>query len=243
MPHMSALYSAALRLTRNTADAEDLVQETYLRAYRGFGGFRDGTNVKAWLYKILSNTFISSYRARRSRGDVIELDAVEEQALLSRLSGPSAIGIGRTAEQVALDALPDDVVKQALEELPESFRMAVMLADVEGFSYKEIAKIMGVPIGTVMSRVHRGRQALRADLSPFGIRVTEIVPGRVETALYKDILDDAARAAMYSGVKAVQPEDVARMVNGVLNLPEWATVSRFDIVPTRPTPPAKKVTR
>ena len=85
--------------------------------------------------------------------------------------------------------------------------------------------------------------ALRADLSPFGIRVTEIVPGRVETALYKDILDDAARAAMYSGVKAVQPEDVARMVNGVLNLPEWATVSRFDIVPTRPTPPAKKVTR
>ena len=86
-------------------------------------------------------------------------------------------------------------------------------------------------------------QGLRADLSPFGIRVTEIVPGRVETALYKDILDDAARAAMYSGVKAVQPEDVARMVNGVLNLPEWATVSRFDIVPTRPTPPAKKVTR
>ena len=86
-------------------------------------------------------------------------------------------------------------------------------------------------------------QGLRADLSPFGIRVTEIVPGRVETALYKDILDDAARAAMYSGVKSVQPEDVARMVNGVLNLPEWATVSRFDIVPTRPTPPAKKVTR
>ena len=164
MPHMSALYAAALRLTRNTADAEDLVQETYLRAYRGFGGFRDGTNIKAWLYKILSNTFISSYRARRSRGDVVELDAVEEQALMNRLTGPSATGAARTAEQVALDGLPDDVVKQALEELPESFRMAVMLADVEGFSYKEIAKIMGVPIGTVMSRVHRGRQALRADL-------------------------------------------------------------------------------
>ncbi len=164
MPHMSALYSAAVRLTRNASDAEDLVQETYLRAYRGFRGFREGSNIKAWLYRILSNTFISSYRARRSRGEVIELDAVEEQTLFSRLSGASAVSAGRTAEQAALERLPDEVVKQALEQLPESFRLAVMLADVEGFSYKEIAKIMGVPIGTVMSRVHRGRQALRADL-------------------------------------------------------------------------------
>ncbi len=164
MPHMSALYAAALRLTRNTADAEDLVQETYLRAYRGFGGFRDGTNIKAWLYRILSNTFISSYRARRRRGDSIELDAIEEQAVLSRVSGAGATGITRTAEQAALEQLPDEAVKAALEQLPETFRMAVMLADVEGFSYKEIAKIMGVPIGTVMSRVHRGRQALRSDL-------------------------------------------------------------------------------
>jgi RNA polymerase sigma-70 factor, ECF subfamily len=157
-PFMSALYAAALRMTRNPADAEDLVQETYLRAYRGFGGFREGTNLKAWLYRILTNTFINTYRAKKRRPDQVDLDDVEDFYIFRRLGGLEA---ARTAETEALAALPDDEVKQALESIPEQFRMAVILADIEGFSYKEIAEILDVPIGTVMSRIHRGRRQLQ----------------------------------------------------------------------------------
>jgi RNA polymerase sigma-70 factor (ECF subfamily) len=167
MPYMSALYSAALRMTRNAADAEDLVQETYLRAYRGFGGFREGTNLKAWLYKILTNTFINSYRAKKRRPDEVDLDDTEDFYLYRRLGGLEAAGAERTPETEVLDAIPDQMVKDALESLPEQFRMAVLLADVEGFSYKEIADIMGVPIGTVMSRLHRGRKQLQKSLWEF----------------------------------------------------------------------------
>ena len=175
MPYMDALYSAALRMTRNPADAEDLVQETYLRAYRGFGGFKEGTNLKAWLYKILTNTFINTYRAKKRRPDETELDDQEEFALFRRIGGLEAAAAARTPESEVLDAMPDEAVKEALEALPEQFRMAVLLADVEGFSYKEIAEIMDVPVGTVMSRLHRGRRQLQARLMDYA-RERGLVP-------------------------------------------------------------------
>src|SRR3989454_3231605 len=164
LPLLPSLYGAALRLTRNPADAEDLVQETYLRAYRGFAGFREGTNLKAWLYRILTNTFINTYRAKKRRPDQVDLDDVEDFYIFRRLGGLEAADAERTAETEALAAMPDDEVKQALESIPEQFRMAVILADIEGFSYKEIAEILDVPIGTVMSRIHRGRRQLQKRL-------------------------------------------------------------------------------
>ncbi len=168
MEYMGSLYSAALRMTRNSSDAEDLVQETYLKAYRAFGSFQDGTNLKAWLYRILTNTFINSYRARRRRPEQTELDEVEDLYLYRRLGGLEAVTAGRSAEEEVLERFTESDVKEAVEALPEQFRMAVLLADVEGFSYKEIAEILDVPIGTVMSRLHRGRRALQKALHDFG---------------------------------------------------------------------------
>jgi RNA polymerase sigma-70 factor, ECF subfamily len=161
LPLMRDLFAAALRLTRNRSDAEDLLQETYLRAYRGFAGFRPGTNLRAWLYRILTNTYINTYRKRQREPQVVPDDSVEEWYLYDRLSRE---GVGSSAEAEVLDALPDEDVQAALESLPEQFRMAVLLADVEGFSYKEIADMLGIPIGTVMSRLHRGRRALERRL-------------------------------------------------------------------------------
>jgi RNA polymerase sigma-70 factor (ECF subfamily) len=169
MPFMDSLYTAALRMTRNAADAEDLVQETYLKAYRAFDRFEEGTNLKAWLYRILTNTFINSYRARKRRPDEQDLDDVEDFYLYRRLGGLEAAAIGRSAEDDVLDWLTDAEVKAALESLPEQFRMAVLLADVEGFSYKEIADILEIPIGTVMSRLHRGRRGLQKRLYDFAV--------------------------------------------------------------------------
>jgi RNA polymerase sigma-70 factor (ECF subfamily) len=167
MPFMSPLYAAALRMTRNPAEAEDLVQETYLRAYRGFEGFQEGTNLKAWLYRILTNTYINLYRAKKRRPEQTELEDVEDLYLYRRLGGLEAAAAGRSAEDELLDFFTEAEVATAVEELPEQFRIAVLLADVEGFSYKEIAEILDIPIGTVMSRLHRGRKALQKKLYNF----------------------------------------------------------------------------
>jgi RNA polymerase sigma-70 factor (ECF subfamily) len=162
LPLMPNLYSAALRMTRNPADAEDLVQETFLRAFRGFSGFAEGTNLKAWLYRILTNTFINSYRKKRREPQQAALeDELPDWYLYERLGGRGAVA---SAESTVLEAIPDEDVRAALDALPEGFRMAVWLADVEGFAYKEIAEILDVPIGTVMSRLHRGRKALEKRL-------------------------------------------------------------------------------
>jgi RNA polymerase sigma-70 factor, ECF subfamily len=169
MDLMPSLYNAALRMTRNRADAEDLVQETYLRAYRGFDSFEDGTNLKAWLYRILTNTYINSYRAKKRRPEETELDEVEDLYLYHRIGGLEAAMAGRSAEDELLDRFSEAEVKEAVEDLPENFRMAVLLADVEGFSYKEIAEILDIPIGTVMSRLHRGRKALQKRLYAFAV--------------------------------------------------------------------------
>jgi RNA polymerase sigma-70 factor, ECF subfamily len=169
MPHMQALYTAALRMTRNPADAEDLVQETFLKAYRAFDRYEDGTNLRAWLYKILTNTFINSYRAAKRRPEKADVEDVEDLYLYHRIGDLQAAGIGRSAEDEVFDHFTDDEVKKAIESLPESFRIAVLLADVEGFSYKEIAEITEVPIGTVMSRIHRGRKALQKALHDFAV--------------------------------------------------------------------------
>ena len=164
MEYMSALYTAALRMTRNPSDAEDLVQETYLKAYRAFASFEQGTNLKAWLYRILTNTYINSYRAAKRRPEITDVEDVEDLYLYKRLAGSGGSDPGRSAEDEALERFTDEDVKAALEALPEAFRMAVLLADVEGFSYKEISEITDVPIGTVMSRIHRGRRALQKAL-------------------------------------------------------------------------------
>ncbi|NLD76777.1 MAG: sigma-70 family RNA polymerase sigma factor [Acidimicrobiales bacterium] len=169
MPLMDSLYSGAMRMTRNPADAEDLVQETYLRAYRGFGGFQEGTNLKAWLFRILTNTYINSYRAKQRRPEQTELDEVEDLFLYRRLGGVEAARLSRSAEDELMDTFSEAEVKAAVEDLPENFRMAVLLADVEGFSYKEIAEILEIPIGTVMSRLHRGRKALQARLFDYAV--------------------------------------------------------------------------
>lgn len=164
MEFLPGLFQAALRMTRNQASAEDLVQETYLRGYRGYGGFREGTNLRAWLYRILTNAYINDYRKAQRRPDETDLDELEDFLLFRKLGGLEAAQAGVSAEDVVLSGFTDDAVKQALEELSDSYRMAVLLADVEGFSYKEIAEILDVPVGTVMSRLHRGRKALQAAL-------------------------------------------------------------------------------
>ena len=170
LEYMPALYSAALRMTRNPADAEDLVQETYLRAYRGYGGFEAGTNLRAWLYRILTNTYINSYRAKQRRPDERQLDEVEDLYLYRRIGAVEEALASRSAEDELMDLFTDDEVKSALDSLPEQFRIAVYLADVEGFSYKEIAEILEIPIGTVMSRLHRGRKAMQKELYEFAVQ-------------------------------------------------------------------------
>jgi len=165
MQYAPQLYSAAMRMTRSKTDAEDLVQETYLRAYRGYGNFTEGTNLRAWLFRILTNTFINTYRSKQRRVQESELGDIEDLYLYKRISGVDVAS--RSAEDTLFELFTDDEVKNALEALPESFRLPVLLADVEGFAYKEIAEMLDIPIGTVMSRLHRGRKAMHKALVDF----------------------------------------------------------------------------
>jgi RNA polymerase sigma-70 factor, ECF subfamily len=165
IPLLDTIYAGALRLTRNPADAEDLVQETFLRAYNAFHQFEPGTNLKAWLYRILTNTYINAYRKEQRTPSATPTEDVDDYALYHRITSG---GTGtESPEDILLEQIPEEEVRSALDSLPEQFRVAVLLADVEGFSYKEIAEIMGTSIGTVMSRLHRGRRLLQKQLWDF----------------------------------------------------------------------------
>jgi RNA polymerase sigma-70 factor (ECF subfamily) len=164
LAYLDQLYGAALRMTRNPTDAEDLVQETFAKAYASFHQFTPGTNLKAWLYRILTNTFINSYRKKQRQPQSSGQEVEDWQ--LARAESHTSTGL-RSAETEALDRMPHSAVTEAMNALAPDFRLAVYLADVEGFAYKEIAEIMGTPIGTVMSRLNRGRNQLRAALADF----------------------------------------------------------------------------
>lgn len=167
IPLLDQIYAGALRMTRNPADAQDLVQETYAKAYRAFSQFHEGTNLKAWLYRILTNTYINIYR-KAQRGPAVDPTEQIEDWQMARAERHTSGGLV-SAEMQALENLPNPVISDAFSQVPDDFRTAVYLADVEGFSYKEIAEIMDVPVGTVMSRLHRGRKALRELLEEYAI--------------------------------------------------------------------------
>jgi len=167
MSHAPQLFSTAMRMTRNRADAEDLVQETFVKAWRAFDSYQQGTNLRAWLFRIMTNTYINKYHAKQRRPQETELDDVEELFLYRRLGAIDQSRISPSAEDQMMALFTDDDIKRALEDLPETFRLPVLLSDVEGFSYKEIAEMTGVPIGTVMSRLHRGRKAMQKLLYEF----------------------------------------------------------------------------
>lgn len=166
LPFMDQLYAAAMRMTRNPADAADLVQETFVKAFQAFGQFQQGTNLKAWLYRIQTNTFINNYRKNQRNPYQGTIDDLEDWQLGGAESVTQTLST-RSAEAEAIDHLPDSTVKDALQAIPEDFRLAVYFADVEGFSYQEIADIMKTPVGTVMSRLHRGRRMLRDSLTDY----------------------------------------------------------------------------
>ena len=160
-PYMDQLYSHALRLTKNPADAEDLVQETYLKGYKAFNSFKDGTNLRAWLFRILTNSFINAYRKKQRSFDEQEVEDIEAINTLSSADYSSNTHLGISAEDALFERLTDDEIQTAIDSLPGTYKDVVLLADVQGFSYKEIAEILDVPDGTVMSRLHRARAKLK----------------------------------------------------------------------------------
>lgn len=162
LPLLDQLYGGAMRLTRNAQDAEDLIQETYLKAYSNFDSFKQGTNLKAWLYRIMTNTYINSYRKAKRRPVESSADELSDFQLYTT-AGHDSTGL-ESAEVEALKQMPDSEISEAMNDLPEDYRMVVYYADVVGLAYKEIAEVMGTPLGTVMSRLHRGRKLLRAAL-------------------------------------------------------------------------------
>lgn len=168
--HLDGLFGASLRLTRNRTKAEDLLQEMFLRAWRSFHTFRPGTNVRAWLYRILMNAYIDGYRKSEREPEVVDHEDVDEFYLYSKVHESEDFRRAGNPEEVLLANLMDADVKGALQGLPEAFRNVVILADIEGFSYKEIAEILGIPIGTVMSRLHRGRRQLQVKLWEYARR-------------------------------------------------------------------------
>jgi RNA polymerase sigma-70 factor, ECF subfamily len=176
IPLLDSLYAAALRMTRNPADAEDLIQETMLRAYRAFERFEEGTNIRAWLFRIMTNAYINTYRKRQREPIKVPQDDVEEFDLYQELKNHDP-QFAITPETIVLDSLFEADILTAIEELPEQFRLAVVLSDVEGFTYAEMAEIMGVPMGTVMSRLHRGRKALQKRLWQLATEKGIVKPG------------------------------------------------------------------
>lgn len=167
LPLLDVIYAGALRMTRNPADAEDLVQETFAKAYRAFKSFEEGTNLKAWLFRILTNTFINQYR-KNQRGPAVDPTEQIEDWQMARAERHTSGGL-KSAETEALENLPNDAIANALNSIPEDFREVVYMADVDGFAYKEIAEIMNTPVGTVMSRLHRGRKLLRELLEDYAV--------------------------------------------------------------------------
>lgn len=199
---MDQLYAHAVRMTRNPADAEDLVQETFLKGYRGFAGFEQGTNLRAWLFRILTNSYINTYRKKQRRPIESSLEDVEELYLHRRLGAEQSAILSSSAEDQLLDHLTESEVRDAVEGLQEQYRLAVLLADVEGFTYKEIAEIMDVPIGTVMSRLHRGRKQLQEQLLEFGKRRGIIPAGGDRTEASGD--EGSSAATMIAGSEVTQ---------------------------------------
>ena len=188
MPFMDQLYSHALRLTKNSSDAEDLVQETYLKGYRAFSSFEEGTNLRAWLFRILTNSFINNYRKKQRSFEEEALDDVEDMYLHRRLGSTQIPSLGMSAEDMLFERLTEEEIKDAVEGLPTQYREVVLLADVQGFSYKEIADILDIPDGTVMSRLHRGRAKLQKDLLEFASKRGLI------TGLHQDRLPETVGA-------------------------------------------------
>lgn len=178
MDFVPQLFAAARRMTRNTSDAEDLVQETLLKGYRAYESFEAGTNLRAWLFRIMTNTFINKYRRDSRRPDEVELGDVEDLFLYRKVGSEQSATAARSTEDVVLDGLVAGDVKAAIEDLPEAFRVPVLLADLEGFAYKEIAEILDIPIGTVMSRLHRGRKALQKSLWEYAMQRGLVPDGR-----------------------------------------------------------------